>query len=160
MFRSLQQIGHFFRTVQGWVGVLSALPTVGAAVMAFLEDQPWSGIIFISTATLAYMLAAIYCFIGTMDYVKGKLTKNRIIRGLQSYQNSGYVNIDLPTAAAMWANTRDDQSIERHISFRKLKAAVDTKKLASVGNVANANIKTHVPISELVKFFENDEVYK
>lgn len=63
--------------------------------------------------------------------------------------------IDLPTAAAIWSGTRDENDVNRHLRFRELKQAVREGKLRSCSRVGGkVNRFTTVKPDELATYFQ------
>jgi hypothetical protein len=118
-----------------------------------------------TTGVAALAMAFIYHGIKGWDYAAAKIgtlsEKNRILGELDGYENSGYPMIDLPTAAAIWANTREEGSVNRHLCFRKLKASASRQLITTVNPPGgqNVNRNTLVTIESLRSYFEN-EVFK
>jgi len=161
MFSSLNKVGQFFRSVSGWIwGIGVGIPSVGTFVTGLVEGQPWSYIIYMTTGVAALAMAFIYHGIKSWDYAAAKIgtkaEKTRILKELDEYENSGYPIIDIPTAAAIWAGTREEGSINRHLCFRKLKAGASNKLIQTVNPPGGTvvNIHTLVPIDSLRNYFE------
>lgn len=67
----------------------------------------------------------------------------------------GLDEIDLPTAAAIWSGTRDENDVTRHLRFRQLKQAVREGQLRPARTVGGKiNRFTTVRPTELARFFQ------
>jgi len=64
--------------------------------------------------------------------------------------------IDMATAAAIYAGTRDDNDVNRHLRFRELKQAAAEKKLDVINmNGPKPNIRTTVTPAALKRYFDS-----
>lgn len=159
MFAKIRQFGLWFASLKGMAYAMSLIPTVAAFVSGVLEQRPWSEIILIVVGTLALGLAAVYYAISigerAKNYFVSRAEQRQIAERLSEYINGEMVEIDTPTAAAIWAGTREEGSIERHVKFRRIKSAIangritNTQQRNPTGHTARGpNVHTWMPVSE------------
>lgn len=163
MFAKLKNLGDSVGSMQTWFWILfTVIPAGATTLMGWVQGVPWSLLIFFGTGAAALGAALIYFIMCGWDYTQAKISKavekSRIIGDLRDYQASGYPIIDLPTVAAIWADTRDENNTRRHLCFRKLKAAVSSRLIAMVnppgGEGEQININTLVVIDDVIRYFE------
>jgi len=172
-FASFNKVGQFFRSISGWIWFLGiGVPMVGTFVTSLLEGKDWSYIIFVTIGVASFAMFFIYHGIKGWDYAAAKIgtkaERARILKDIDDYKNSGLTRIDLPTAAAIWAGTLEQGNVNRHLCFRKLKAAVVKRKMNPIIDgqyITNGifgfeiNKNTEVLLDDLKKYFE-DEIFK
>ena len=163
-------VGQWLRSIQGWAFGVSLLPAITAFIAGLFDRLPWAAIVAYSTVALAagatlVLLALVIAQKAAVYFTKRK-ERARIASQINEYMTAGHSRIDTPTAAAIWAGTRDDDDVNRHLRFRLIKAAINRGEIRNTIQVGDprqsparlrnltvwANRHTHLPLTELRDF--------
>ncbi len=128
-----------------------------------MDQLPWSlrvpammvsfasGLIIISLGVFLYEKIGVF--------VTARADRKRILGHLDQL-GENVTRLNIKTAAEIWAGTREEGDIQRHIYFRCLKDAVNNGKLFSINleKKQKANIKTAVDVESLKAFWRSKGV--
>ena len=131
-FAAIKQIATLANVVRGLGTLVVATLSVWAALEAMADEFPTAHVIFIGTVTAMAGLLVVYFALIVYEKVSVLIT-SRVdqarISGLLENLGNDVSEIDLMTAAGIWAGTLAPENIERHSYFRGLKAAVRSDDL-------------------------------
>ena len=162
MFKLFRFIGLWFASLKGWGIALAVAPSIIAVIGGLFEGLPWAATVAYFTLALAGGLALVFFGMlvleGAANYLTGRKEQKRIAEQIKALQSEGYHQIDTGTAAAIWAGTREEGNLWRHLRFRMIKAAITTGDIpgALIGGqplTGGANIHTWMPLDRLVEYF-------
>ena len=126
------------------------------------EGLSWAARITYATVTLAAALAIVVLAVwiwekGTL-YLTTRRDQQRIVKALNNLGEDTQ-ELDIITAAAIWAGTLDISNIERHTYFRGLKDAVNKRKIEPT-NLTNgkADKKTKVDFESLMDYWRSKKI--
>ena len=161
----IKSIGLFFASAKGLVYAVSIVPAVVAIVLGWFEGRPASDIIMILAVTIAAGLVVaahgLWIWQTGSVFLTSRKQQDHIIQSLNDL-GEDVENLDLPTAAAIWAGSHDDQDITRHVQFRGLKNAVNLGKIKATNlrSGENANRTTQVDFESLQDFWRTKGVIR
>lgn len=161
----IRNIGVWLASIKGWWLVVGTLPSVVAAISGYFEGLPWAAIIVYWTAALAVGMALVLLSLLTFErattFYTTRKEQTRIMTALENLGES-ITELDLPTAAAIWAGTAEIGNIERHTYFRGLKNAVDMGKIkaSNFNKAGKANRNTTVDFEALKEFWHKKRVIR
>ena len=166
-WKRLQSIGLFFQSLKGWLAILTISPAFVASILAF-EDRPWSEIVAITVVVLAASAVVVFYGICLVEkgssYLTNKREQKRISEMLNVISDSGISELDTGTAAAIWAGTREDGNVIRHLRFRQIKAIIAKGEIKNTttkgGSGQGPNIYTWMPLDELKDYFRRQGIIK
>lgn len=127
-FSTVKNLATIANLVNGVAAFITAAMSVWMAVTAVLANFPTPLVIFLATAVAA--LTAIFLFFALQIYgfvtinLMSRKGQNRVMALLDNL-GDGAKDLDLMTAAAIWADTLASVDIERHSYFRGLKDAIN-----------------------------------
>lgn len=162
MRKFLGRVGLFFGSLKGWLYLSGAVPSIAVAVFGFFEGLSWAEGITLATVALAtgmvFVNAVMAIWERASTYFTGRSEQKRIAEQIKALQEGGHHLIDTGTAAAIWAGTREEGNLWRHLRFRMIKAAITMGDIPDAlidGQplTGGANIRTWVPLDRLVEYF-------
>ena len=126
-------LGNWFRSLQGWLYMLSAaVPAVFGWIAATWDGLSWSARLMLVLGAIAVGLNIVCAAIWVFDKIrlafKTAVEQDRIMAALGNLGEE-VAELDLLTAAAIWAGTGEIENIDRHVHFRGLKNAVDNNRI-------------------------------
>jgi hypothetical protein len=148
--------------IKGWLYMLSVAPSLLVA-FTWWEGLSWTWRIVLFMNVLAAGLAAVACGLIIWERATLFLTSRKEQRRITATINALGDNVqelDIPTAAAIWAGTMETANVERHAHFRGLKNAVDRGLIRPTNHAAprTANMHTKVDVSSLLDFWRSKGV--
>jgi hypothetical protein len=164
MFTALRNTGLWLNSLRGFVWAILLMPSVVILIGRWMRGLDWSETIFLFMGALAFGVIIAFFGLKLFEYLGSRFTgsaeRKRIREQIESLKAAGYPSIDTPTIAAIWAGTMEAENIERHVKFRLIKAAVDTRQIngAILHGPGGANKNTQIPIAALELFFEKNGV--
>jgi hypothetical protein len=159
---ALRTLGVAAQSIKGWMAIASIAPSIFATALGVVEGKPWSELALLAMSGLALgMIVTFYAirlYQEAQSHLTGRRDRKRIADTLQAMRDSGDVDIDTPTIAAIWAGTREEGNLMRHVRFRQVKALIRSGKLRNpmqrgAGN--GPNIHTWVTLDELERCFRS-----
>ena len=153
------RIGLFASSVKGLVILAAIVPSILTVIIGLVEALPIAWIVALACVTLmcgaAFMLIVTVLAERALRYFTSRKDQRRVASQLSPLIDEGVTVIDAPTAAAIWAGTREEGDVVRHICFRRIKNAVNKGEIANPTNLSPkgvAFVETKFPMVELVKF--------
>ncbi|MGH8714620.1 MAG: hypothetical protein ACREYB_11505 [Casimicrobiaceae bacterium] len=160
LWKWLRGIGLAAQSIKGWIALVSLIPAIGAVTAGIIEQRPWSDLILVAAAGLAVgMVIAYYGILlieRTATHLTSRKEQRRISGILAEMRNSGVPDVDTPTIAAIWAGSREEGDLLRHVRFRQIKALIasgEIKNPMQRGPGKGPNIHTWVTLDELQNYF-------
>jgi hypothetical protein len=162
MWEKIRAIGMAFAGIKGWLWFISVTPAIAVYLLGLFEHRPWSEIISLCAGALAFGMALVYYGVRLSETVTSYLTshkeRERVSRQIKDCIDAGMSELDTATAAAIWAGTREEGDIIRHLRFRTIKAAISRGEIKNTvqrggGGSPGPNIYTWIPIRELLHYF-------
>lgn len=154
------KIGNFFRSVQGWLFMLSLVPAALVNFTGWWEKLSWTQCITYTTVALAAGLAIVALGLVIWDRATSHFTRRqeqrRVAEDLKDYTDSGFAEIDTHTAGALWAGTNDPGSLQFKLRFRRIKMAIMNGEIVGATRLnegGKPNIRTNIPTAALRDYF-------
>lgn len=138
----------------------SLIPSAIVWLSGYWERLLWSERITLIMVTLAVgvnlVAAGIYIWEKSSNFFTTRREQKRIAIELGGLAADGVKELDTASIAALWAGTRADEDITRHMRFRRIKSAIDNNQVKNAiykNGKPPANIHTWVPIDDLKEYF-------
>lgn len=161
------RIGLFFRSIQGWIYLVTvAIPTVWAIVESRVSGYPRIYMIYFTMAVATVSLATAYYVVKYYVFFSdqfGKRKEARVAAGkLREMLDVGHETLPIGEVAKIWAG--ECQEIWNfNPKLRRIKAAADMKRLRkgmSEGVAAPSNSGTLVFVLDVIFLLESGELDK
>ncbi|MEO3428924.1 hypothetical protein AAFN88_08725 [Pelagibius sp. CAU 1746] len=160
-------IGSFFRflvTVKGALYLVGVAPAVISFFSGWLDGLSTSAIVAYSMLALVSGLAAVSLALWIYEratlFLTSRRQQERIMQGLLTL-GEDVTELDIPTAAGIWAGTYSAESVERHLNFRGLKSAARRGLIKTTYTEdGKVNVRTKLDLESLKEFWRKKGVIR
>ena len=164
MLSTVRNLATAANVAKGLGILFAAVVSVWTAVSAVLADWPTPTIIFITVAVamaaaiLVYFIMGVY--IRASHFIRTRSDQTRIMTLLNNL-GENVAELDIITAAGIWAGTLELANVERHSYFRGLKNAVNAEEIVpTFMEHEHANKNTRLSLNSLTDYWRRKGVIR